>query len=228
MGDVEMPLPTEWTLHYDYKRWSEAELSCELSGGYLANLNTTHRIDVFKRLFPGKQFNLIHVGLRTTRKESTDSYYWLPDCEEVSGAQNESLFTTAGLGDKNDWTQNITNKQFVCERQWGTSCHYDIVRKNLAASTIWNPTSLAPDYVGSETECRERCDERGVNCWAAAYDANTTTCFLHYGTDPFAFDRVWMKPVDAMFVKRCYNSERVFEYILNSWQCSSFENVLNS
>ena len=45
-----MPAHTTWTVHKPEKTWSEAELLCEMSGGYLANLNTSHKNDVFEEL----------------------------------------------------------------------------------------------------------------------------------------------------------------------------------
>ncbi|KAL8598367.1 hypothetical protein ACOMHN_047688 [Nucella lapillus] len=49
-GAAEMPVYTHWTIYSDKKNWNEAELFCELSGRYLATLNTSHRRDVFEEL----------------------------------------------------------------------------------------------------------------------------------------------------------------------------------
>ena len=47
---VEMPAHTTWTTYTTEKEWSEGALVCEMSGGYLANLNTSHKTDVFRQL----------------------------------------------------------------------------------------------------------------------------------------------------------------------------------
>ncbi|XP_070210450.1 mucin-22-like [Littorina saxatilis] len=84
----------------------------------------------------------------------------------------------------------------------GYTCPYDTIQGTKAGRNISSIQSQA----FSDRDCQELCDQRGVECWAAARDG-ADTCYLYQGSSPFAFDDGVETVTDSsftMFIKRCY------------------------
>ncbi|KAK7110568.1 hypothetical protein V1264_014417 [Littorina saxatilis] len=208
---VEMPAHTTWTVFTAGKTWSEAELLCEMRGGYLANLNTTFKNQVFEHLLGKEPWNsaVDHgttVGLHNTNNEASDPHLWLPDCTTNNITYSYSFTFNGGClskGQSGNW--DITcdyDNEFACERHWGYTCPYDTIQGTKAGRNISSIQSQA----FSDRDCQELCDQRGVECWAAARDG-ADTCYLYQGSSPFAFDDGVETVTDSsftMFIKRCY------------------------
>ncbi|KAK7486205.1 hypothetical protein BaRGS_00022528 [Batillaria attramentaria] len=213
-----MPVQTTWTLYGDLKTWSEAELLCEMSGGHLAVINTTHRVQVFEQLIAKQPWKSAigygaSVSLHNVENEGTDPRYWAGDCSQSTV---QFTFTASSSGDTGGCASKSAttmysiacdyDNEFVCETGGG-ACTYVTHTGKKATSNVTSSRIMT----SSDADCQGQCDVMGIDCWAAARESSTGECWIYTGTSPFHFDGGTNMDSDAdftMFIKTCYEGSK--------------------